>query len=66
MEELYKEIYPTFLEDKEIMEVQQERLELDPSRDFVVISADKALTYARRAIGRLIEKEHSGLKIAAE
>ena len=65
-EELYKEIYPTFLEDKEIMEVQQERLELNPSREFVVIPADKALTYARRAISCLIEKEQTGLKSAAE
>ena len=56
-EELYQEIYPTFLEDKEIMEVQQTRLELDPERELVIIPADKALTHARRAIRRLIEEE---------
>ena len=64
--ELYNEIYPTFLEDKEIMEVQQARLELDPERELVVIPADKALTHARRAIRRLIEEERAELTTAAE
>ena len=65
-EELYKEIYPTFLEDKEIMEVQQARLELDPGRELVVIPADKALTHARRAIRRLIDGDRAEQPTAAE
>ena len=65
-EELYQEIYPTFLEDKEIMEVQQARLELDPERELVVIPADKALTHARRAIRRLIKEESDAMAAAAE
>ena len=65
-EVLWSEIYPTFLEDKVIMEVQQARIDLDPERKLVVIPSDKALTHARTAIRRLIAEERAELAQAAE
>ena len=63
---LYSEIAPTFLEDREIMEVQQARIDLDPDRPLVTIPSDKALTHARSAIRRLIAEEQAELAQAAE
>lgn len=40
-QEMYDEIYPTFIEDKVIMEAQQERIDLEPDRDLVEIHADR-------------------------
>ena len=66
-QQLYDESYPTFLEDKVIMEVQQNRLDLDPSRELVNIQADKALFLARQALHKMIDAERSlGAKAAAE
>lgn len=59
-EQLYNESYPTFLEDKAIMEVQQQRLDRDPGRRLVSIRADKALYLARLALHRRIEAETAG------
>jgi vanillate O-demethylase monooxygenase subunit len=63
---LYSEIAPTFLEDKEIMEVQQARIDLDPDRPLVTLPSDKALTHARSAIRRLIAEEQAEMAQAAE
>jgi len=63
---LYDEIYPTFLEDKKIMEAQQERINEDPDRMLVGIGADKALSYARVALRRMIDAENAGTAVAAE
>jgi vanillate O-demethylase monooxygenase subunit len=65
-EDMYKEIYPTFLEDQAIMGAQQDRINLDPDRGLVAIHADSALSLARLAIGRLIEKERTQVSQAAE
>ncbi|HUT51699.1 MAG TPA: aromatic ring-hydroxylating dioxygenase subunit alpha [Alphaproteobacteria bacterium] len=65
-EQLYNESYPTFLEDKAIMEVQQARLDLDPTRNLVSIRADKALFLARRALHNIIEAERAIERAAAE
>lgn len=56
-QDFYDEVYPTFIEDKMIMEAQQARLDLDPERELVSIRADKALILARKAIRRLIQCE---------
>ena len=48
------------------MEAQQARLELDPERELVVIPADIALTHARRAIRRLIDRDRAEQPAAAE
>ena len=59
-EQLYTESYPTFLEDKVIMELQQQRLDRDPDRSPVSIKADKALYLARRALHDMIAAEATG------
>ena len=58
-EDMYNEIYPTFVEDVDIMNVQQERINLDPDRTLVGIKADKALVMARRALKEALDKEAS-------
>ena len=65
-QEVYDEIYPTFIEDKVIMEAQQERIALDQTRPLVEIHADGALALARIALGRLIEAERTPVSQAAE
>jgi len=56
-DELYAEVYPTFIEDVEIMEGQQKRINLDPDRPLVGIKADNALVQARRALKAALEEE---------
>jgi vanillate O-demethylase monooxygenase subunit len=63
---LYDEIHPTFIEDKTIMEAQQERIDLNPERALVGIQADGALALARIAIDRLIQKDQAQMAQAAE
>jgi phenylpropionate dioxygenase-like ring-hydroxylating dioxygenase large terminal subunit len=65
-EQLFTESYPTFLEDKVIMEAQQARIDREPERDLVPIMGDKALFAARRALRKLIEAERAGVAEAAE
>ena len=65
-EELYAEIHPTFIEDKTIMEAQQERIDLDPTRPLVEIRADGALALARLSLGEMIEDEQLRMSQAAE
>ena len=66
LQDFYDEVYPTFLEDKEIMEVQQARLDLDRGRELVAIHADKAMAAARRALQNMIEAETRDIAAAAE
>lgn len=65
-QEMYDEIYPTFIEDKEIMEAQQERVNLDPDRDLVEIHADGALALARLSLDRMIAADGRRMAQAAE
>ena len=65
-EQLYNESYPTFLEDKAIMEAQQNRINLDPGRELVAIPADKTLYLARKALRKLIDAEDAPAAAAAE
>jgi vanillate O-demethylase monooxygenase subunit len=65
-EDMYNEIYPTFIEDKVIMEAQQTRIDLDPARELVGIRADTALATARVALGRMLAAEQKGFAQAAE
>ena len=63
---MYDEIYPTFIEDKEIMEAQQERINLDPERPLVEIHADSALSLARLSLANMIAQDGAVHAQAAE
>lgn len=65
-QDMYDEIFPTFLEDKAIMEAQQSRIDLDPDRELVGIRADGALALARIALARMLAAETAGMAQAAE
>ncbi|MEL0020472.1 MAG: aromatic ring-hydroxylating dioxygenase subunit alpha [Rickettsiales bacterium] len=65
-QELYDEIFPTFIEDKIIMEVQQDRINIEPDRDLVEIHADSALALARLSLDKLIEEDEAAMAQAAE
>ena len=65
-EDMYNEIYPTFVEDVEIMEGQQERLNMNPDRPLIGIKADHALVLARRALQQALDDEQATLQQAAE
>jgi phenylpropionate dioxygenase-like ring-hydroxylating dioxygenase large terminal subunit len=65
-EQLFTESYPTFLEDKVIMEAQQARIDREPERDLVPIVGDKALFAARRALRKMIQSERKDVAEAAE
>ena len=41
------------------MEVQQERVDLDPTRELVNIKVDKALFMARQALHKMIDDEQT-------
>jgi len=64
-EELYTEVYPTFIEDVEIMATQQARIDLDPHRPLLTIRADNALLHARRAFEEAWEREQRQMGAAA-
>ena len=63
---MYDEIYPTFIEDKVIMEAQQERINLNPDRDLVEIHADSVLALARISLDEMIEQDDLQMAHAAE
>ena len=63
---MYDEIYPTFIEDKVIMEAQQERINLNPDRDLVEIHADSVLALARLSLDELVEQDNQMMAQAAE
>ncbi len=60
--------YPTFIEDVEIMNNQQARIDMDPTRPLLAIKADNALQQARRVFMAAYEAEQgseaSGRRIA--
>jgi vanillate O-demethylase monooxygenase subunit len=65
VEDFYNEVYPTFLEDKAIMEGQQARIAREPGRPLVAIRADNAVVAARRHLQKLLDAE-SAVREAAE
>ena len=65
-QEMYGKIYPTFIEDKVIMEAQQERINLNPDRDLVEIHADSVLALARLSLDELVEQDNQTVAQAAE
>jgi vanillate O-demethylase monooxygenase subunit len=65
-QEMYEQIYPTFIEDKVIMEAQQDRINLNPDRDLVEIHADGALALARLALDKIIAEDREQMAQAAE
>ena len=58
-EQLYREIAPTFLEDKEMVEAQQSRLDEFGERGLVDIASDANRMHMRRIVERLIVAERS-------
>jgi vanillate O-demethylase monooxygenase subunit len=58
-EQLYREIAPTFLEDKEMVEAQQRRLDELGEQDLVDIASDANRMHMRRMVERLIAGEQS-------
>jgi vanillate O-demethylase monooxygenase subunit len=56
-QQFFDENYVTFLEDKEIMEVQQARVARDPERELIAIKSDAALSQARKTLNRMIDSE---------
>jgi vanillate O-demethylase monooxygenase subunit len=62
-EQLYREIAPTFVEDKEMVEAQQARLDEFGEDRLVDIASDANRVYMRRMVDRLIADEQ---RLAAE
>ena len=60
-EQLYREIAPTFLEDKEMVEAQQRRLEELGEQGLVDIASDANRMHMRRIVERLIVSEQSAV-----
>ena len=60
-EQLYREIAPTFVEDKEMVEAQQARLDRARQAGLVDIASDANRMNMRRFIERLIAEERGAL-----
>jgi phenylpropionate dioxygenase-like ring-hydroxylating dioxygenase large terminal subunit len=60
-EQLYREIAPTFLEDKEMVEAQQRRLDELGEQGLVDIASDANRMHMRRTVERLIASEQSAV-----
>jgi vanillate O-demethylase monooxygenase subunit len=60
-EQLYREIAPTFLEDKEMVEAQQSRLDELGEQSLVDIASDANRMHMRRMVERLIVGEQSSV-----
>jgi len=60
-EQLYREIAPTFVEDKDMVEAQQRRLDEFGERGLVDIASDANRMHMRRMVERLIAEEQSAL-----
>ena len=60
-EDMYNEIVATFIEDIDILEAQQSRIDLNPDRPLVSIYSDGAMTYARRALREMIDGDDAGV-----
>ena len=55
-EALYRDSQATFLEDKAMLEGQQEMLSEDPERPLIIRQQDEAVMHARRAIARMRQR----------
>jgi phenylpropionate dioxygenase-like ring-hydroxylating dioxygenase large terminal subunit len=66
MDAVFYDTYPTFIEDVEIMNNQQARIDLDPYRPLLNIKADNAVVQARRAFRAAYEAEQQQGRVAAE
>jgi vanillate O-demethylase monooxygenase subunit len=53
-----------FMEDKEIIEAQQQMLDDDPSFKLVAVAADVALSHFRYTLDKMIQAEQAGLSAA--
>ena len=62
---LNKSMVEGFLEDKLIIEGQQQVLDADPNFKMNAIVADAPLAHFRRTLGRLIDAERQALQPAA-
>ena len=60
-EQLYREIAPTFLEDKEMVEAQQRRLDELGEQGLVDIASDANRMHMRRMVERLIAGDQSAV-----
>src|SRR5947208_1649529 len=60
-EQLYREIAPTFIEDKDMVEAQQRRLDEFGERGLVDIASDANRMHMRRMVERLIAQEPPAL-----
>ncbi len=60
-EQLYREIAPTFVEDRVMVEAQQQRLDEFGETGLVDIASDATRMHIRRLIDRLIAEERTGL-----
>ena len=60
-EQLYREIAPTFLEDKTMVEAQQARLDEFGETELVDIASDANRMHMRRTVERLLAEEQSAL-----
>ena len=60
-EQLYRELAPTFLEDKEMVEAQQKRLDELGARGLFDIASDANRMHMRRIVERLIVGEQSAV-----
>jgi phenylpropionate dioxygenase-like ring-hydroxylating dioxygenase large terminal subunit len=63
-EQLYREIAPTFIEDREMVEAQQARLDELGEAGLVDIASDTNRMHMRRMVERLIAAEQQA--VAAE
>ena len=53
------------MEDKAIIEAQQQTLEADPTFQMNAIVADAPLVHFRRTLARMVAEERDGLKAVA-
>src|SRR5260370_40386490 len=60
-EQLYREIAPTFVEDKTMVEAQQARLDEFGEAGLVDIASDANRTHMRRLVERLLAEEQPAL-----
>ena len=56
-ENLYQENVGTFIEDAEIIETQQRRLEMSPNRSLLMIHNDETIVKCHTALRRFIAGE---------
>ena len=55
LKQLYDDFHPTFMEDREIIQMQQKSLEREPDRPLIIRKHDKALALAHKGLDRFAE-----------